>query len=102
MAADNEHRLVSKVIRDRDILPVLQRGITSDWFLDDDNSRVWKFVVKHYTEYSEVPTAVTVKDHYPTYKVLDVQDSLEFLVDQAVTFRRKILVRQGLEKRQRT
>ena len=97
MAADNEHRLVSKVIRDRDILPVLQRGVTFDWFLDDDNSRVWKFVVKHYAEYSEVPTAVTVKDHYPTYKILDVQDSLEFLVDQAVTFRRKLLVRQGLE-----
>jgi replicative DNA helicase len=97
VAADNEHRLVSKVIRDRDILPVLQRGVTFDWFLDDDNSRVWKFVVKHYAEYSEVPTAVTVKDHYPTYKILDVQDSLEFLVDQAVTFRRKLLVRQGLE-----
>ena len=98
MAADNEHRLVSKVIRDRDILPAVQQGITSDWFLDEDNSRVWKFVVKHYAEYSEVPTAVTVKDHYPTYKVLDVQDSLDFLVDQAVAFRRKLLVRQGLEE----
>jgi len=98
MAADNEHRLVSKVIRDRDILPVLQRGVTSDWFLDEDNSAVWKFVIRHYNEYSEVPTAVTVKDHYPTYKVLDVQDSLEFLVDQAVAFRRRLLVRQGLEQ----
>jgi replicative DNA helicase len=97
MAADNEHRLVSKVIRDRDILPVLQKGVTPDWFLDEDNARVWKFVIKHYGEYSEVPTAVTVKDHYPTYKVLDVQDSLDFLVDQAVAFRRKLLIRQGLE-----
>jgi replicative DNA helicase len=97
MAADNEHRLVSKVIRDRDILPVLQQGITYDWFLDEDNQRVWKFVVKHYAEYSEVPTAVTVKDHYPTYKVLDVQDSLDFLIDQTVAFRRKLLIRQGLE-----
>ena len=97
MAADNEHRLVSKVIRDRDILPVLQRGLRPEWLMDDDNVRVWKFVLKHYAEYSEVPTAVTVKDHYPTYKVLDVQDSLEFLVDQAVAFRRKTLIRQGLE-----
>ena len=97
MAADNEHRLVSKVIRDRDILPVLQRGLRPEWLMDDDNVKVWKFVLKHYAEYSEVPTAVTVKDHYPTYKVLDVQDSLEFLVDQAVAFRRKTLIRQGLE-----
>ena len=97
MAADNEHRLVSKVIRDRDILPVLQKGITPDWFLDEDNAKVWKFVTKHYAEYSEVPTAVTVKDHYPVYKILDVQDSLDFLVDQTVAFRRKMLIRQGLE-----
>lgn len=98
MAADNEHRLVSKVVRDRDILPVLQRGVTQEWFLDPDNANVWKFVTKHYSEYNEVPTAVTVRDHYPTYQVLDVQDSLEFLVDQAVAFRRRLLVRQGLEK----
>jgi len=97
MAADNEHRLVSKVIRDRDILPALQRGVTKEWFLDPDNSNVWKFVTKHYGEYNEVPTAVTVRDHYPTYQVLDVQDSLEFLVDQAVTFRRRLLIRQGTE-----
>jgi hypothetical protein len=41
MASDNEHRLVSKVIRDRDIVPALQRGVTNAWFLDDDNKRVW-------------------------------------------------------------
>ena len=62
MASDNEHRLVSKVIRDRDIVPALQRGVTNAWFLDDDNKRVWDFVRKHYGEYSEVPTAVTVKE----------------------------------------
>ena len=97
MAADNEHRLVSKVIRDRDIIPVLQRGINDSWFLDDDNKRVWAFVRKHYTEYSEVPTATTVKDHYPNYKVLDVQDSIEYLLDTMVDFRRRMLTRQGLE-----
>jgi replicative DNA helicase len=97
MAADNEHRLVSKVIRDRDITPALQRGVSDAWFLDDDNKKVWAFVRKHYGEYSEVPTAVTVKDHYPNYKVLDVQDSVEYLLDTMVDFRRMLLTRQGLE-----
>jgi len=97
MAADNEARLVSKVIRDRDITPALQRGINDAWFLDDDNKRVWAFVRKHYAEYSEVPTAVTVKDHYPNYKVLDVQDNIEYLLDTMVEFRRRMLTRQGLE-----
>jgi replicative DNA helicase len=97
MAADNEHRLVSKVIRDRDIVPALQRGINESWFLDDDNKKVWSFVRKHYGEYSEVPTAVTVKDHYPNFKVLDVQDSVEYLLDTMVDFRRRLITRQGLE-----
>jgi replicative DNA helicase len=97
MAADNEHRLVSKVIRDREITPALQLGVTDAWFLDDDNKKVWAFVRKHYSEYSEVPTAVTVKDHYPNYKVLDVQDSLDYLLNTMVDFRRRLLTRQGLE-----
>jgi replicative DNA helicase len=97
MAADNEHRLVSKVIRDRDIIPALHRGVNDSWFLDDDNKKVWAFVRKHYGEYSEVPTAVTVKDHYPNFKVLDVQDSVDYLLDTMVDFRRRLLTRQGLE-----
>ena len=97
MAADNEHRLVSKVIRDRDIIPVLQRGVGDVWFLDDDNRRVWTFIRSHYTQYNEVPTATTVKDHYPNYKVLDVQDSIDYLLDTMVEFRRRMLTRQGLE-----
>ena len=97
MASDNEHRLVSKVIRDRDIVPALQRGVNESWFLDDENRKAWSFVRKHYGEYSEVPTAVTVKDHYPNYKVLDVQDNLEYLLDTMVDFRRRLLTRQGLE-----
>ena len=97
MAADNEHRLLSKVIKDREIIPVLQRGITDAWFLDDDNKRVWMFVRKHYSEYSEVHTVTTVKDHYPNYKVLDVEDSIDYLLDTMVDFRRRMLTRQGLE-----
>lgn len=97
MSADNEHRLVSKVIKDREITPALQRGITDAWFLDDDNRRVWQFLRKHYTEYSEVPTVTTVKDHYPNYKVLDVEDSIDYLLDTMVDFRRRLLTRQGLE-----
>lgn len=97
MSADNEHRLVSKVIKDRLVTPALQRGVTDAWFLDDDNRKVWSFVRKHYTEYSEVPTATTVKDHYPNYKVLDVEDSLDYLLDTMVDFRRRLLTRQGLE-----
>jgi replicative DNA helicase len=97
VAADNEHRLVSKVIRDRDLIPAMERGVQDVWFLDEDNRKVWQFVRKHYGEYSEVPTGTTVKDHYPNYKILDVEDSIDYLLDTMVDFRRRLLTRQGLE-----
>jgi RecA/RadA recombinase len=97
MAVDNEQRLVSKVIRDRNIIPVMERGIKDDWIVDDDLRRVWKFVREHYANYSEVPTGTTVKDNFPNFKIYDVQDTIEYLIDQMVEFRRRTLTRAGVE-----
>jgi hypothetical protein len=48
VAADNEHRLISKIIRDRDLIPAMERGVKDLWFLDEDNRKVWSFVRQHY------------------------------------------------------
>ena len=89
MAADNEVRLISKAIRDRDISLLLERGIHEDWFYVEDNRAVWKFLHDHWKKYSEVPTAVTVKDNFPTYRLLDVQDSISYLLDQLIEYRKR-------------
>lgn len=88
MAADNANRLISKIVRERSIDPVLLRGVTSDWFLQPDDRRVFDFLLSHYQNYGEVPTGVTVKDNFPTYRLLSVEDALEYLVDQLVAHRR--------------
>jgi hypothetical protein len=98
MAVDNEHRLVSKVIRDRNIIPVIENGIKDEWFVDDDLRRVWKFVREHYSNYREVPTAVVVKDNFPNFKIYDVEDTIDYLIDQMVAFRRRTLTRTGAEQ----
>lgn len=97
MAADNEYRLVSKVILDRNIIPVLERGIKDDWIVDDDLRRVWKFVRDHYANYREVPTATAVVDNFPNFKVLKVEDTIEYLIDKMVEFRRRSITRNGVE-----
>jgi replicative DNA helicase len=96
MAADNEYRLVSKVILDRNIIPVIEQGIKDDWFVDDELRRVWKFVREHYANYREVPTAVAVNDNFPNFKTLKVEDSLDYLIDKMVEFRRRTLTRNGV------
>jgi len=98
MAADNEYRLVSKVIMERHIIPVLERGIKDDWIVDDDLRRVWKFVREHYTNYREVPTHVAVHDNFPNFKILkNVDDTMDYLIDQMVAFRRRTITRGGVE-----
>jgi hypothetical protein len=96
MAADNEYRLVSKVIRDRNIIPVIENGIKDDWIVDDDLRRVWKFTREHYANYREVPTATTVVDNFPNFKPLNVEDSLDYLIDQMISFRRRTITRNGV------
>lgn len=89
MAADNEERLISRVVRTRDITPALEAGVEDDWFFVDENRAIWKFIRTHWSKYQEVPTAVTVKDNFPTYRLLAVDDSLEYLVDQLVEYRKR-------------
>ena len=97
MAADNELRLVNRAIIDRNIIPILERGIRDDWIVDDDLRRVWKFVREHYSNYQEVPSAATVQDNFPNFRFIKVEDSIEYLLDTMVDFQRRKLTRNGVE-----
>jgi RecA/RadA recombinase len=98
MAYDNEYRLVSKVIVERTIIPVIERGIRDDWIVDDDLRRIWKFIRDHYSSYREVPSPAAVHDNFPNFKILkDVDDNLDYLIDKMVEFRRNLLTRSGAE-----
>jgi replicative DNA helicase len=50
---------------------------------------VWRFIRQHWTRYQEVPTGVTVLDNFPTYRLLAVDDSLEYLLDQLIEYRKR-------------
>ena len=89
MAADNEVRLLSRAIRTRDITVLLERGVEGSWFFNDDNRAVWEFIRTHWTKYQEVPTAATVLDNFPTYRLLAVDDSIDYLIDQFIDFRKR-------------
>ena len=89
MAANNEERLLSKAIRNRDIRLLIEYGVQEDWFFNDLNRQVWKFVAKHNEKYGEVPTAVTVKENFPTYTLHAVEDNIEYLLDQLVEYRKR-------------
>ena len=94
---DVETRLVHKVLKERNIIPVLERGIKDNWILDDDLRRIWKFVRDHFSSYREVPTVDAVKENYPIFQLIEVEDSLDYLIDKMVTDRRQMMTRNGLQ-----
>lgn len=89
MAADNEVRLLSRAIRTRDISVLLEAGVQDDWFFVEENKAVWKFIRQHWTRYQEVPTGVTVLDNFPTYRLLAVDDNIDYLLDQLIEYRKR-------------
>ena len=90
MAADNEERVLSRAIRTRDISLLLEKGVNEDWFFLDENRQVWRFLRQHWTKYQEVPTAVTIRDNFPTYRLLAVEDSMDYLLNQLIEYRKYI------------
>jgi replicative DNA helicase len=89
VAADNEVRLLSRAIRTRDISVLLEAGVQDDWFFVEENKAVWKFIRQHWTRYQEVPTGVTVLDNFPTYRLLAVDDNIDYLLDQLIEYRKR-------------
>lgn len=98
MAADNARRLISRIVRERHIDTVLLRGVAPDWFNIPEDRQVFDFLTEHYRTYGEVPTGVTVKDNYPSYRLLKVDDSLEYLVDQFLDHRRAVATQNMLNE----
>lgn len=78
---DNEIRLVSKIIREEDIKPALERGIDASWFVNPQAKMMWTTVLEHWQKYSQIPTPVTVKDVLPGCTILNVKESYDYLLD---------------------
>lgn len=89
MAAKTEDRLISKVMMLGDYTEVLSRGVDSSWFVTPESKAVFKFIEGHVAKYGDVPSAVVLKKNHPTYSLFNVKDSIEYLLDELTSERRK-------------
>jgi replicative DNA helicase len=87
---NNEARLLSKVIETRDLGFILERNVTDTWFPDAADKKLFKFLHNHYANYQECPSLDVIRENFPTYAPLQVDDSINYLVDRLVESRRKI------------
>ena len=94
---NNEAKLLSKVIEERSIGLVLERGINEEWFADANDKKIFTFVHDHYSKYQESPSIEVVVDNFPTYELLYVEDTIDYFIDRLVENRRKISIIRTLD-----
>lgn len=86
-ALNNERRIVCKIVDEDLIKPVLDRGITPDWFFTPNHRDALAFILKHYATYGSVPDRPTMRAHFgKTYKITPVTESMDYLLDQCAEY----------------
>lgn len=93
-----EAKLLSAVIQVRDLSPLFERGVNDGWFNDDDDKRIWVFLRTHFAKYAECPSIEVVQSNFPTYNVLALTDSVDYLLDDLVDRRRKVSITTTLRQ----
>lgn len=95
--SDHARRLLGRILLDRDVSEALRRGVTADMFRDPKLRDVFRFVVKHQAEYDEVPTPTSVVLEFPGLKLPQVEDGLEYLIDDFLSRNRHDVVVRTLD-----
>lgn len=86
---NNETKLLSKALTERNLSPLFMRGVNANWFADDSDKRVWTLARDHFSKYGECPSLDVVAGNFPMYKVIPVEDSIDYLLDAVLATRRK-------------
>jgi replicative DNA helicase len=86
---NNESKLLSKVIEERNLGYILENGVTDAWFADDSDRRIFTFMREHYAEYQECPSLEIIQENFPTFQLLEVNDNIQYFIDKLIDNRRK-------------
>jgi len=93
---DYEKRLLSRALQDKNFTPLFMRGVTSSWFSNDSEKRLWEYVRDHHTNYGECPTLQIIRDNFPTYEFTDSTDNLDYLVDKLIEAKRASIINSAI------
>jgi Protein of unknown function (DUF3631) len=77
-------RLLTKIAKTgKGIDKAIARGISADLFYEDEDERLFKFIVEHTEEYGRQPSIALLEEHFADYPFDErgSQDSLDFLLE---------------------
>jgi hypothetical protein len=86
---NNQAKLISKIIADRDASLVLEKNVNESWFSDATDKKLFRFIQSHFSEYQECPSLDVIQENFPTYVPVPCDDSVFYLIDKLTSERRK-------------
>jgi len=89
---NHESKLLSRVVVERKINYLFEKGVNESWFHSPEDKKLFKFLQHHFANYSETPSLDVIRTNFPTYTPDVVEDSLDYLLDKLVDERRKAIV----------
>jgi replicative DNA helicase len=96
VVAHNEYRLLRKATQEGVFKPLIDRGITADWFTQPNMAVVAKFAFDWYAQYGKPPSPQIIVSNYPEFTYATTRDSVEALADQMVLARRRAITHSTL------
>lgn len=94
---DIQAALIQKIVYDGAYLheAVAERRITAEFF-DDDNARVWKWLINYWQVYGSVPTRRVLQKDFPNFEITEIQEPISYLLDEMQKARVDALLRIGI------
>lgn len=77
-----EQLLISKIIEEQDLGPVVESGILPEYFLDAKNRAVFEAILEYKHEHGSVPRLRRIRQDYPRYSFLEATEPWSDLLQQ--------------------
>lgn len=94
--SSDEKNLISKILLERDMSAVTDAGVKRQFFADNDARDAFEMITEHLVKYSQVPTVETFKKDYPTFRLRDAADSIQYYIDTVVSNHQSRILEEGL------
>lgn len=88
---NKEERLLHQAITSRNLIPLFTRGVNDTWFAGSEEKSLWVFLRTHHSKYGECPSVDVITANFPNFKLLSINENIDFLIDDVLVHKRKLM-----------
>jgi len=92
---DIERHLLSTVLEEGELRPLIECRVTPEFFEDDEHREVFAYILGFYKQYNEVPSFKAIRQEFPDWKSIDPSEPYLFYVDELRKARQYSIVHEA-------